>query len=145
MAGLVPASQSEVVVFTVDSDVLVVPLRELLDGSLDGLHSSGLTHRLGGVVGVGTSTVPVSLERLGVERDLDAPLLSNADKEVTGHPEVVAHGDTLTGADLVFPLGRHHLGVDTRDVDTGVEACAVVSLNEITGEDLAGTWGKKHI
>jgi len=50
---------------------------------------------------------------------------------------VVTHGDALTRTDLELPLGRHDLSVDTADVDAGVEACAVMSLNEVTREDLA--------
>ncbi|KAI3479577.1 hypothetical protein L1887_58390 [Cichorium endivia] len=139
VAGLVLARETLVVVGTVDGNVLVVALGELLDGSLDGLHAALLAHRVGRVVGVAASTVPVTGDGLGVERDLDAPLLSHADEEVARKGEVVAHLDTLARADLELPLGRHDLGVDARDVDTGVEAGAVVGLDEVTGEDLAGT------
>ena len=139
VASLVSSSQSEIVVLAVHSDVVVVPLGKFLDGTFDCLHASRLTHLLGGVVGVAAGTIPVTLEGLGVEGNLDIPLLGNTDKEVAGHPEVVTHGDTLARSDLEFPLRRHHLGVDTRDVDTGVEAGAVVSLDEITGEHLAST------
>lgn len=133
------ASETEVVVLAVDGDVLVVALGKLSDGVLDVLHASGLAHRLGGVVGVRTGAVPVAGKRLGVERDLDAPLLGDADEEVARHPEVVAHRDTLAGTDLELPLGGHDLGVNAGDVHTSVEACTVVGLNEVTGEDLAGT------
>ena len=37
---------------------------------------------------------------------------------------------------MVLPLCGHDLGVGARDVDTGVEAGHVVSLDEITAEDL---------
>jgi hypothetical protein len=74
---------------------------------------------------VAAGTVPVALEGLGVERGLDSPLLTDTEEEETGHPEVVAHVDTLARADLELPLRRHHLGVDTRDVDTGIQARAL--------------------
>lgn len=139
VARLVPARQTEVVVLAVNGDVVIVPLRELLNSSLDRLHASGLTHLLGRIVGVASGTVPVALERLRVEGDLDIPLLGNAYKEVAGHPEVVAHGDTLARADLELPLRGHDLGINTGDVDACVEASAVVRLDEVTGKDLAGT------
>jgi len=41
--------------------------------------------------------------------------------------------------DLEFPLSRHDLGVGTRDSDSGVQAGLVVSLDEISAEDLAGS------
>jgi hypothetical protein len=34
---------------------------------------------------------------------------------------VVAHLDTLARTDLELPLGGHDLGVDTRDLDAGVQ------------------------
>lgn len=139
VASLMATSETEVIVLAIDSNVLVVTLAKLLDGSLDVLHASGLTHSLGGVVGVASGAIPVALERLGVEGNLDAPLLSYTDKEVSGHPEVVTHGDTLTGADLELPLGGHDLCVDTRNVDTGVETGAVVRFDQVTSKDLAGT------
>ena len=130
--------KTKFVICTVDSDMFNVTLRELLNGLLDDLESTLLTHCLGGVVGVAPGAVPVALEGLGVERDLDAPLLGDADEEVARHPEVVAHGDALARSHLEFPLRGHNLGVDTRDIDTGVEAGAVVGLNQVTSEDLAG-------
>jgi hypothetical protein len=34
---------------------------------------------------------------------------------------VVTHLDTLTGSDLELPLSGHDLGVDSRDLDSGVK------------------------
>ena len=139
VAGLMAAGETEVVVLAVHSDVLVVPLRELLDGSLNSLHAAGLTHLLCRVVGVAASTIPVALERLGVEGNLDAPLLGYTNEKVTRHPKVIAHGDTLAWSDLELPLRGHDLGVDAGNIDTRVEAGAVVSLNQVTSEHLPGT------
>ena len=139
MTCLVTTCQAQIVVLSVNSNMLVMSLAQLLNSGFDCLHASGLTHRLCAVVGVATSTVPFALERLGVERNLDAPLLSNAGEEVASHPEVVTHGNALTGANLKFPLRRHNLGVDSADVDARVEASAVMGFDEITGEDFAGS------
>ena len=139
VASLMATGEAEVVVLAVDGDVLVVALRELGDGILDVLHAAGLAHRLRGVVGVAARAVPVALEGLGVGGDLDAPLLGDADEEVAGHPEVVAHRDALAGTDLELPLGGHDLGIDTGDVHTGIQARAVVGLNQVAREDLSGT------
>jgi hypothetical protein len=137
VTSLVTTSEPQLVVLSVDCNVLVVPLCKLFDGRIDVLHSSGLTHGQGAVVGVATSAVPVTLERFRVEGDLDSPLLGNADQKVTSHPEVVTHGNTLARTDLELPLRRHDLSVDTADVDTRVQASTVVSLNEITCDDLS--------
>ena len=42
-------------------DVPDVMLGEVVDGGLDGLHAAWLPHGLGGEVGVGPGSVPVSL------------------------------------------------------------------------------------
>jgi hypothetical protein len=94
-----------------------------------GLNSTRFTHLLGGVVGMAPSTVPVALKGFRVEGHLDTPLFCNTDEEVTSHPELISHGDTVAGADLEFPLGRHNLSIDATNPDTSVEASAVMSLN----------------
>ena len=138
VAGLVATSETHVVVLSVHSDVLVVLLGKLFNGSLDDLDTTLDTHGFGTEVGVAPSTVPFTGQRFGVEGNLDTPLLGKTDEEVTGHPEVVAHLNTLTRANLELPLGRHDLGVDTADLDTSIQTHAVVGLNQITCEDLSG-------
>ena len=44
--------------------------------------------------------------------------------------------DALTGPDLEFPLGRHDLSVDTRNLNTSEQASLVVSLHDISAVDL---------
>ena len=148
----------------VNLDVLQVTLLELLDHLLDRLHatlSTGLVGRVavaqgkneGGPQSVGTRSrraqsenslrvetgaVPVAREGLRVERDGDTPLLGDADQEVPRHPEVVAHVLALARTDLELPLRRHHLGVDARDGDAGVQARAVVRLDHVARKHLAG-------
>ena len=139
VAGFMAAGETEVVVLAVHSDVLVVLLRELLDGGVNRLNATGVAHRLRRKVGVRTGAVPVPSQGLRVEGDRDAPLLGYADEEVTSHPEVVAHGNALTRADLELPLRWHHLSVNTANVDAGIEAGAIVSFDKITSEDLAST------
>jgi hypothetical protein len=88
---LVTTGKSQLVVFAVYRNVFRVPFREFLDCCVNIFHAARLAHLLGAVVGVATRTVPIALEGLGVEGDLDTPLLRNADEEVAGHPEVVTH------------------------------------------------------
>ncbi len=144
---LVLARQTLVVVLAVDGNVLEVALLELLDRVLDRGHAlARRPHLLGRVVGVAAGTVPVALEGLGVERGLsksqrkspslcfafthgDTPLLTYAEKEESGHPEVVTELDAGARADLELPLRGHDLGVDTRDLDAGVQACSLQSVS----------------
>jgi len=139
MTCLVKTRQPHIVIFTIHGDMFVVLLGQLFNGGVNVLHSSRLPHRLGAKVGVAASAIPVTLQGLGVERHLDAPLLSNPDEEVPRHPQMVTHLDSLTRTDLELPLGGHDLSVDTTDVDPGVEAGSVVGLDKIAGENFAGT------
>lgn len=139
VTSLVTACEAEFVVFTIDGDVLVVTLRELLDRLVNVLPSSWLTHRECAVVGVGTSTVPITLKRLRVEGNLNAPLLGNANQEVTCNPEMVTHGDSFAGTNLELPLCGHDLCIDTADVHASVETSTVVGLDEIPSKDLSST------
>lgn len=153
MACLMLASETKLIVLAVDGNVVHMLLRELLNGIFDGLNTTLLAHSLGRVVRVAPSTVPVTLlEWFGMERYLNTPLFGYTDKEEAGHPEVVTHRDTLTGANLELPLRRHDLGVDTGNINTSVEACTVVSLDQITSEDFASAlrqegetpgWGRR--
>lgn len=47
--------------------------------------------------------------------------------------------NSLAGTDLVLPLSRHDLGIDTGDVDTSVQTGLVVSLDDITAVHLASS------
>jgi hypothetical protein len=89
--SLMSASKTHGVVLSVDCNVLLVAALELLDSSLNVLHASLLAHLLRREVAVKTSSVPVTWNWLGVERDLGTELLSNAVEKETGHPEMVTH------------------------------------------------------
>jgi hypothetical protein len=45
--------------------------------------------------------------------------------------------NALAGADLEFPLSRHNLSISTRDENAGVQAGLVMSLDDISAEDLS--------
>lgn len=140
MTGLVATSESEVIVLPVNSNMFIMSFGEFFDSVFDELHTSSFPHGLGREVGVAASTVPFALERFGVEGNLDAPLLSDANKKIPGHPKVVAHRNAFTRSHLELPLRRHHFSIDTADVDTSIEAGTIVCLNEVTRKDFAGAY-----
>jgi hypothetical protein len=88
---------------------------------------------------VETGSVPVTLDGLRVEGDANTELFSDAVEEEARKPKLIAHLNTVARANLVLPLRRHDLSVDTGDLDTGVQASTVVSLDDVTAVDLAGT------
>ena len=137
VTGLVCTSETLLVVFSVDGDVLVVLLSELFDGSLNVLHTTLRTHSSGTVVGVAACTVPIARYGLGAEGDLDTPLLGKTDEEVTGHPEMITHLNALARPNLELPLGRHDLGIDPANLDTRVQTDTVVGFNQVTCENLS--------
>ena len=134
------AGQTLLIALTVDGNVLLMPSLELLDRSLDVLHATLDTHVMGREVAVKTSSVPVTRDGLGLHRDLHTKLLRNPVKKETSHPQVVTHLNTFTRANLELPLGRHDLGVGTGDLDASIQASLVVSLNDITANNLASTY-----
>lgn len=137
--SLVATSKTSLVTLAIDGNVLNVTGLEFLHGSLNGLHTALGTSSVGGDVGVKSSTIPVTGDGLGVERDLSTELFGDTVEEEARDPEVVTHLDTLARTNLVLPLSGHDLGVDTGDVDAGVQAGLVVSLNDVTAVDLAGS------
>lgn len=84
-------SETLLVTLTIDGNVLNMAGFELLHGGLNDLHTTLSTHRSGRDVGVETGSVPVTLNGLGVEGDLDTKLFSDTVEEETGHPQVVTH------------------------------------------------------
>ena len=137
MTRLVTARETHIIVLTVHSNVLLVALAEALNGSLDGLHTTLFAHRQRREVGVAASAVPLTRHSLRVHRHIHTPFLSDTVEQVAGHREVVTHLNALARTDLELPLRWHHFSVDARVVDTGVKACTVVSLDNITTHDTA--------
>lgn len=91
VAGLVTTGQTLLVTLAVDSNVLNVTRLKLLHGSLNNLHAAVGTGGVGRDIGVETSSVPVTLDGLGLEGDADTELLSDTVEDETGHPEVITH------------------------------------------------------
>ncbi|KAF1755782.1 hypothetical protein GCK72_012232 [Caenorhabditis remanei] len=92
-----------------------------------------------------TSSIPVSLDRLTIERGDHSELLGDTLKQVAGHPQLVSHLDSLAWSDLELPLSWHHLGVGSGDLDAGVKASAVMGFDDVAtvylvGSDTAVVW-----
>merc|ERR1712174_29802 len=128
--SLVRTCEAPLVSSAVDCDVLEVLLPELLDRIDDLPEATGVAHRLCGVVGVATSTIPITRDGLGVEGDIHLLGLADADHQVAGHPEMVAAVDAHAGPDLVLPLAGHDLSIRARDLDACIEASLVVRFHD---------------
>merc|ERR1719244_511438 len=113
-------------------DVSDVVFTHPVNSSLYRLHTTLHSHGLSGEVCVGTSTIPVSCHWLGVKGDYYTKIFSNPLQGIPGHPEIITHINTLSGSNLVFPLGRHNLCIGSRDPNTSKQTGSVVSLNNIS-------------
>lgn len=90
-AGLVTASETLFVALTVNGNVLVVASFQLLHVSLNDLQTAFSTSSGGRDVGVETGSVPVTLDGLRLERNLDTEFFSDAVEQEAGHPKLVTH------------------------------------------------------
>lgn len=134
-------SQSLLVVVTINSDVNLMLLFEVLHHLIDVLHTLGaVSHGLSGVVGVATRTIPV-LEELWSEGNNNLVVLSNTLQKITGDPHVVTDFNTDAWTNLVLKLTWHDLNISSRDLDTSVKASLVVSIGDGTTEADVGTNG----
>src|SRR5439155_5709954 len=121
---------------TVDGDVLVVTLLELLHRLADHVHAAVLAHRLGGEVGVRARAIPVALHRLWIQRGADAEILGYAIQQPAREPQLVGHFRRPNRADLKLPLSRHYLGIGSDDVDAGAQAGLGVRFDDVAAEHL---------
>ncbi len=120
--GLVETGQTEVIVRTVHSNVLVVVLSESRHQGLEVFLSTNFAHVLSGEVGVHAGTVPVTEYRLAVEIHVYFVFFAEANENVAGHPHFVSGALGAFAEDLEFPLALGDLGIDAFVVDPGVVA-----------------------
>lgn len=130
VACLMLASQAVLVTSSVLGDVLRMALGETLDGGLNGSHTTLAAHALGRVVGVGTSAVPVTLDRLRSKGRHNAKFLTKAVKQPTSNHDLVTSLQGTSGANLELPLTRHDLSIDARDDETSLNAGVQMSLSQ---------------
>ena len=73
-------------------------------------------------------------ERLGVEVDVDAVALAEAQQQVAGDPHLVGGPLRALAEDLELPLALRDLGVDALEVDARLEAEVDVRLDDLAGD-----------
>jgi len=134
-AGLVMSRESTLDTVTVVRDMELMALAELLTGDLDVEHSLWLAHLAGGEVRVCSGSIELC-DRLRVETDCDAVLLTKSIQKPPRDPEVVRYSEGVRCSYLILPLTGHHLCVDSTDLDSRVEAGCKVLLHELSTKDL---------
>jgi hypothetical protein len=99
------------VVFSIKRDVQLVLCGKFFNGGFNGSISSFVSHSFGRKVGVASSSIPVSLERLGLEADSNSKVFGNSSEEISADPKMVTDINAKARTDLEFPLTRHHLSI----------------------------------
>ncbi|EIE78938.1 hypothetical protein RO3G_03643 [Rhizopus delemar RA 99-880] len=138
--SFVSTSQTLFVVFTIDSNVFSVTQGHLFNSLFNSNNTTFLTHFFSREVCVATSAIPITLDRLRVDRNNDAKVFRDTFEKVTSSPEFITHADTFTGTNLEFELTRSDFSIDTRDVDASVQTGTVVSFDDVATKDLTGTY-----
>lgn len=71
---------------------------------MNSLDSSIVSHFDSAVICMCACAIPVTWHWLRVKGYYDTEIFGDSVQNVPGHPEVVPHGDALTGAHLELPL-----------------------------------------
>ena len=138
MTGFMTTSETLVVVASVNKDVFLVLALQLGNAFVNRLHTSSRFASFNGRnVGVTPSTVPITFKRFRMKRNLYTKFLCNSFKEITCHPKMITHLNTLTWTNLKFPLRRHDFSVNTTDFDATVQTRFVMRFNDITSVNFA--------
>ncbi len=96
-----------------------------------GVKATGRAHLLGREVRVGARAIPVALDGLGVETDVDLELFGDALEQPPRRPELIPDGDRIQNAHLELPLAHHHFGVGTFDSDARAHAGDGVGFDDV--------------
>lgn len=60
-------------------------------------------------------------------------------ENVSGNPQIISNRDAKAGTDLIFPLRWHNFSIASTNLDTGIQASSVVSINEISSDDFVSS------
>src|SRR5881628_415382 len=127
-AGLVKTGEPLLDAEPVVGDVQVVPFAQRL-GRGDA-RVVVLAHLVRREVRVRTRAVPVTADGLRIQRRADAVVLPYPVEKPSRDPQLVADSRSVQRTDLEFPLARHDLGVDPRDLEARPEARVEMRLHD---------------
>ena len=132
--SFVQTGKTQMVVWSVDSDVLGLVFIKGGHKSFEIRLSASLAEVLGGEVSVHAGTVPVGLaQRLAMEVDVHAVFFAETAEEVAGHPHFIGSAFGPFTEDLEFPLAFGHFGIDPLMVDAGIKTKVKMLFNNLTG------------
>jgi hypothetical protein len=104
------------------------------------LNTIWVSHLLSAVVTVGTSSIPVALNRFWVQRNDHTEFFSHTVQQVSRYPQMVPHVYSFTRSDLELPLGRHDFCVTASNLDSSIQTGTVVGLYYVTSVNFVSSY-----
>jgi hypothetical protein len=127
---LVQSGQTLIVARAVLADMGVVDRPKRLADRLDHIFAALVADVGIREVGVHSASVPIPLDRLGVQLDAESEPLGGSHQQVTRDPQMIGGFLSFT-EQLEFPLSLHHLGVDPGHLESRFQAQIEVFLDQV--------------
>src|SRR4029077_6171818 len=126
------SSQTQVVVGTIDGDVLIAILLKILHEFLEIFLSSDFAHVSGGKVAVHSRAVPIARDRLAMEFKIDTVILPEARHQKPSDPNVVGRLPGAFAENLEFPLALGYLRINSLMSNARVETEIEMLVDNVT-------------
>jgi len=140
-SSFMSASQSQIVIRTINGNVGEMMLGEELHRFEDSVITSFLSGGFEREVGVATRTVPITLNRLGFKGDINIVFFTDSGQKISGNPELIATLETFDGSNLEFPLTGEDFSIETRDLDASSKTASHVSFSNVSTDSIGRTNG----
>eukprot|EP01018_Ginkgo_biloba_P028407 Gb_19340 [translate_table: standard] len=111
--------------------MLFMPQSQLLNGRLNHIQSSLTPHRLGTVISVSTSPIPIAFNGFGVEREDNTSNFCYSLQDITRCPDLISGRNANGRTHLKLPLAGHDFSIDSAYVDTCIQARFVVGIHNV--------------
>lgn len=124
-------SESIFVSLTVEEDVIFVGSSKLFHLVVSNIFKTSRSSSfISGVVGVASRAIPISLDGFAVKVNVDSEFFSESEEDVSGQPQMVSSFDSLGNTNLEFPLSGSDLSVESRNLESGIQAASDVSFSD---------------
>jgi len=140
-SSFMSTSQSQIVIRSVDGDMGKMSLGEEFHGFKDSVITTFVSGGFEREVGVATRTVPITLNRLGFESNINIVFFTDSGQKISCNPELIATLETFNGSNLEFPLTGEDFSIETRDLDASSKTASHVSFSNVSTDSIGRTNG----
>jgi hypothetical protein len=138
-SSFMATSQSQVVVRAIDGDVTKVSLGKKFHRFEDSVITTFFSGGFEREVGVATRPIPITLDRLRFEGNVNVEFFTDSGQQISGNPELIATLKTFNGTNLELPLTGEDFGIKTRNLDTSSQTASHVGFSNISTDGVGGT------